>query len=347
MTVEKVFQHEIWHSDFPFTGFRFGRKISSLIENIRFYRILRSVLKKEVVNSDWVVFCDMVVQNQLLAWAWWFRGLAPDNLPRLILLFRYGSEGFDYWSDHKTTSYAFSLLERAGASDRVRICSDSERLAKEYSRFTDLQIKVVPIPHTIHAGNNVSTADRSSQRDTVCLVSLGGARDEKGFLEIIEAIKILHRSGELKKFSFVLQANMASREISSSIEEIRTLNLDNVDFIDEDLVTEKYYTLLQKADAILLPYWRGIYASRTSGIFTEALAAGKPVIATDDTWMSDQLKRYGSGLLCRDRDPKDLARAMMELEANFDDYANKALLCRRPWLEKHNPDMLFESLVTP
>jgi glycosyltransferase involved in cell wall biosynthesis len=354
MPVKKVFSREIWQT-FPLitTIPQVGRKVSTLIENILFYRKLRATLNPKIITSEWVIFSDMVCHNQLLAWAWWFRNLPRQVSPRLVLLFRYSSDWFEYWSSHQMTCEAFRILNLANFDNKLCLCSDSDRLAKEYSRFTTEPLTVVPIPHTTYTITQENPLTQPQPLKSLGFVSLGNARDEKGFLDILQAIKILHQSGELDKFTFILQANNISsyfippEELLSAVEEVKSLNLANVYFICDTLSSEEYYRLLQKADVVLLPYWRSIYVSRTSGIFTEALAAGKPVIVTEDTWMSEQLSQDGAGVLCRDRDSNDLVRAILKIAAHYEDYANKAKTAKDIWLQKHNPDALLEALVPP
>lgn len=351
MPVEGVFPHDIWER---FPGLAripggVGHKLDILLSNLRFFRVLCSRLPSRTVTADWVVFGHMITLHQLLGWAWWFRSLSPRNLPRLVLLFRYSAEWF---ANSRFAAHAFRLLEGAHAPDRVCLGSDSERLAREYARFTRLPFQVFPIPHTTHQVGPGEFASQSLARRPMCLVSVGNARDEKGFLEILQAIVQLHNSGQLQRFKFILQSNdlyapNTATEILSTIAEIKKLKLDNVRFIDEVLSTEAYYGLLREADVVLLPYWRSIYASRTSGIFVEALAAGRTVIVTEDTWMSDQLRDYGSGAVCRDHDPHDLVRAVLNIEARFPEYSERARLTRDAWLERHNPEALIEGLLEP
>lgn len=343
MPVRKVFSREIWQA-FPRMRLvpRVGRQMDTLCSNLLFYWQLRRALRTSELTPESVVFSHMITTKQLLAWAWWFRILPQKRAPRLVLLFRYSA---DWFEGSQVTTRAFRLLEKAANGSRIRICTDSERLSRDYAQFTRLPIDTVPIPHTQHS---VIPGDGSPRlRGAMCLASLGNARDEKGFLEILGAIKLLYEAKQLDRFKFILQANHASFEIQSAIQEIEDLNVESVEFARETLSPDEYYRMLTKADAILLPYWRSIYRSRTSGIFVEALAAGKPVIVTEDTWMSDQLGRYGGGLLCRDRDARHLRDKILELDGQYDYCAKRAATTRQAWLEKHNPDAFMEALLMP
>jgi glycosyltransferase involved in cell wall biosynthesis len=343
MPVHAVFPWEIWHT-FRTVGLipRVGLRLETLVSNLLFYRQLRTALRRCGLSSDSLVFTHMITKKQLLAWAWWIRRLRRESAPRVALLLRYSAEWF---KGSRATTRAFRMIENAAPNVRVRICTDSERLAFDYAQFTKLAIDVVPIPHTRHGGR---IEGRRESRGVLRLVSLGNARDEKGFVEILQAVRILSKWGRLDRFKFILQANSADLQMQMAIQESEDLvKGGSVEFILEALSPEAYQRLLCEADGVLLPYWRSIYRSRTSGVFVEALAAGKPVIATEDTWMSDQLKHFGGGLLCRDRDPKHLAERICDLESNYESYAERAVGSRETWCERHNPEALIDSLLRP
>ncbi|HWP02721.1 MAG TPA: glycosyltransferase [Gemmatimonadaceae bacterium] len=343
MPVHAVFPWEIWHTFRTVQLIpRVGRRLETLVSNLLFYRQLRTALRRCGLSPDSLVFTHMITKKQLLAWAWWIRRLHREAGPRVALLLRYSAEWF---KGSRVTTRAFRMIENAVPGVRVRICTDSERLAFDYAQFTRLAIDVVPIPHTRHSGK-IEGRRRRESRGVLRLVSLGNARDEKGFVEILQAVRILSEWGRLDGFKFVLQANSADLQMQMAIQESEDLvKSGSVEFIFETLSPEAYHKLLCEADGVLLPYWRSIYRSRTSGVFVEALAAGKPVIATEDTWMSDQLKHFGGGLLCRDRDPKHLAERILDLESNYESYAERAVASRETWCERHNPEALMDSLL--
>ena len=100
-----------------------------------------------------------------------------------------------------------------------------------------------------------------------------------------------------------------------------------------------------QSDVVLLPYSKDVYHSRTSGPFTEALAAAKPVIVTDGTWMSDQLRSYGSGLTVNDRDSESLMKAMIRTMDQYESFHAKAQHERSRWLSFHNPERFIDMLT--
>ncbi|MGH7139069.1 MAG: hypothetical protein ACREHD_25260, partial [Pirellulales bacterium] len=62
-----------------------------------------------------------------------------------------------------------------------------------------------------------------------------------------------------------------------------------VDLIKHPLASAQYRRLVLDGDVIVVPYDRDNYYARSSGIFAEALVAGKPVLVPAGTWMATEL----------------------------------------------------------
>ena len=333
-----TFEEDIWGSGSASKD-RIRRGLESIKANLVFCAALVSRLYRAPRGS--IVFAHTFIDRQFL-------GLAL--LPLLLCWKR--SNSYVYLLRYQPSFYAtaparvaFRILEFLAAWCRVRLASDSNRLAIQLEELTSLPIEVLPIPH-VPPVLNTGTVARPTARPCR-LVSLGNARDEKGIFEILEAIRILHRQGYSDRFHFVLQCNDAAKDVADAIAAFQAERNPNCEFLFETLDSVSYYQHLQSADVVLLPYWRSIYTARTSGVFMEALSAGKPVIVTRDTWMNDQLAQHGAGVLCNDRDPIDLALAIRQAAEELPALAQLAIDRCEIWRAIHNPHSLLQALVAP
>lgn len=335
---QPVFSEDIWAGPLP--AGRIPRLRARLKANLSFGLTLAARLLKLRLPPHSVVFVHTFIDRQMLGLAllplllFWHRSIT------YVFLLRYQPH---FYNSH-TGRIALRLMERLAEWWNLRLATDSERLAALYQTQTTLPIEVLPIPHTpaeIRA-NPVSGRRRG---DRCRLVSLGNARDEKGIFEIFAAIRHLHRIGEGGRFEFVVQCNDAAPDVAKAIATMAAENLSECILLHEKLEEEEYQQQLSEADIVLLPYWRSIYQARTSGVFVEALAVGKPVIATRDTWMSDQLEKHGAGLLCEDRDALDLVRAIKDAAANLDELRDRARQRQSQWVTCHNPYTLAAAVA--
>lgn len=328
---QPVFRDDIWSDS--------GRasRWSTAKANLRFLSDMLRAVRRQQLGPHVVCFVHSFINRQFFALV-----LLPLLMTRrrsysFIYLFRYQA-GF---YGGRLARFGFRLLELLARWRSIRLGSDSDRLAADLQALTWLPVEVLPIPHV------PPTAEiQGRSPDHHChFVSLGGARDEKGILELFAAIRWLHDNYHLHNVRFTLQCNDATPEVAAAITAFRDANLPGCRLLFSALATADYYDLLAQADIVLLPYWRSIYARRTSGVFVEALSAGKPVVVTEDTWMADQLSRHGAGLLCADRDPVTLGLAIMAARAMRADLVALATARRAAWTELHNPETLARRIM--
>lgn len=339
--VLRCFRRDMWGSH-PLSNHvpvRFRTAFDVTMTNRDFLADLRTGLKRVPLPAGSILFAHMIFRNQLNALAD-FVADEPVGGPRqVILLLRYQPAFYD----NPISARAFRKLERAAAAGhRVRLASDSVRLAAELGALTSLPFEVMPIPHT--AEEHMVSAPRAAGTP-LKFVSLGNARDEKGFVEILSAIRLLRDSGELDGLEFQLQANDAAPDVQAAIDAFAAECPPQVTLLPRALSPEEYNAMLLGSDVVLVPYWREIYRARTSGVFLESVAAGKIVVATSDTWMSDELAQYGAGVLVDDHQPTAIVEAIRGIRRNRAALAEKAEAGRAAVLARHNPDALVRQVV--
>jgi glycosyltransferase involved in cell wall biosynthesis len=92
---------------------------------------------------------------------------------------------------------------------------------------------------------------------------------------------------------------------------VRSLGLDDVvEFDGRYLDTDSLVTIIRQADIALLPYVSTEQV--TSGVLVEAVAAGKPVVATDFPHAVEMLGT-GAGALVPHSDPQAMAMSLRAL----------------------------------
>ena len=77
------------------------------------------------------------------------------------------------------------------------------------------------------------------------------------------------------------------------------------------------------------------------------MCAGKVCIVTANTWLSDQLAEYGSGVICQSESGEDLARAIIEVKENFKELSNIAKSKSESARQWHNSEKTIEILLRP
>jgi glycosyltransferase involved in cell wall biosynthesis len=332
LAAHPVFTHDCWHQFNATPKLRF--LVDPILAGHAFLRDARTARRRH--GKELICFAPTVDFRQLLAWAWWLR--RPDAPSRTVLMLRYSyasPNGTGWLRAAAWVRFAFRLL-RGVPTARFRLTTDSDRLAAEYEALGATPVSVLPIPHTTSTGTRC--ADRTALPPGARVVMLGDARTEKGFAVLAEAIERLRAEGRVPETEFFIQANIESpvyAELRPARERLRALR--GVTLLERALSDREYQSVLESADLVVLPYDRGVYRSRTSGPFSEALATGIPVVCTEDTWMSDQLVRFGAGETCVSGDPVALANAIERALLRLPELTALAERRRDAWVATHAP----------
>lgn len=253
--------------------------------------------------------------------------------------------------------YVRALRRRLGS--RFTLLTDSETLSADYSR---IHPRVVTLPIPVDPAL-LEPADRAVTESIVVrhglqrakglrVVYLGDARSTKGFHLLPRALsQLLLRTGD--RAHFIIQTSWAGQgrgdaDAPEGIPEIRELarrNASTVTLMTDRLEPRDYAELLRQTEIVLLPYLTDFYREATSGIFAEALALGRVVVVSSDTWMARQLSRSGGGVVFARGDAADLAKKLLEAVDRHEEYALRAQAFSSEWRRFHNPDTLVDILL--
>lgn len=320
--------------------------------NIRWYaghhkRDLVRCLPTDLGPED-VLFVPTADHRHVLAFSWWMQRFSPGHEPRVILLMRYNylTPEYSQIASLIWVRRTFEKIERLAMGRRLELVTDSQRLAHEYQLFTKLPVKVLPIPHVPEQAAECSNLSRDE--DAVNYVCLGDARQEKGFDLLAQAIVQLAQHHQLGAMRFHLQcpiSNPVHETMRQWISILQKLNHPAITLHEKVFSTQAYQQQLQAADVVLLPYRKQVYQSRTSGPLVEALALGKPVITTRDTWLYDQVNKTQAGLCITDGDVKALADAMVQMRDQIGQWQAHAKAASSQWRAYHNPENFLKMLL--
>ena len=251
-----------------------------------------------VAGGD-VVFAQMLAPRHLRAWMEWHSACGEGSRPSLVLHLGYDPSRFVGYP-------GLAAAVRALRHD-AHCVTDSERLAPAYEKILGVPVSVLPHVVPLATPQPGGRADDSPPQ----ILSLGNPRREKGFLDLAEAAKTA------EGLRFVFQVNDPDPECREAVGALRARNSPAIRLIENHLDEREYFRHLQESDVVAVPYHLDTYRDRTSGIFCEALVAGKPVIATRGSWMSTEVEKHSLGWLVPERDPAGLRDVLRRLPAEL------------------------------
>jgi glycosyltransferase involved in cell wall biosynthesis len=239
------------------------------------------------------------------------------------------------------------FVRTVGIGHHVAVAAHTEPIKNLCEESTGARCYLLPLPfkNDERAGNE---PERTRIRPVV-FAYLGAASFAKGFDIVVQAIDGVAdklKNGDIK---IAVQCNVCdeSAEMAQCEERLLSLaqNTTGIDVMKGALSAEEYYEQMKDADVVLIPNRGEFFAYALSGVFTESLARGKPVIVSDDTYMAKELVRHGGGMTFRSGNAAALAETISNAAARIGVLRNDALIAQRAWADRHNPERFVDEFI--
>lgn len=302
------------------------------------YDDLIAIPAKNFSSEDIALFPNLS-QNQIQGIRRWVMALPPERRPTLVLKFSVLTFATPRFQDYRNKNlipllYRFGMKGLRAAHPRTVLCTDSEEMAASFGQIADVGFPVLPLPLTMEAGPPHGESD-------LCIAYLGYASPWKGFHLLPEiAAEITREPG--RRF---LIHSFGDEKLCAEVETKLQGNAA-VEFVRGDVDRARYIMLLQQADILLMPYAAQIYGWASSGIFTEALSAGKVVVVPEQTWLARQLAEYhAGGATFATQDAASIVPVLRGAIADYETLAVRAALARKAWTARHNPASFVDQFL--
>jgi glycosyltransferase involved in cell wall biosynthesis len=255
----------------------------------RSYELDLQVLPSEIWRRDNVVVVMAIMQNQLAGLISHMRRLKPEHRPLVIcqLMFTPSWTPWTWPSEMGADFYRAAFKEAEGLiGDRLVFVTENQALKDQYAREYGICTEVLPIPlgsAHLHAVKQQTTGG------PVQLGFLGYSKAEKGFHLLPAAIEICNQRGLPVFFNIQVQHGGWEQIVVEAEATLR--KSERVRLIEGVLESYAYYKESEALDITLLPYDPIKFGLRGSGIFTESIVAGRPIVAAEGTWAARGIER--------------------------------------------------------
>jgi len=318
------------------------------IESNSFIESFRQIINSLKLTPNDHVFIHTLSIEQLEVILYFLQGKELNNLPQYHIMLRRdiddnlvkNAEGIGIKAC-LSQFYQCQLFPK-----KVKFYTDTPQLVTRYNSLSPVKLIEIPVPfrQEILQKNNISKIENKPLH----LVYLGDARIEKGYLYLPPIVADLWENYLVtKKIRITIQSNFninsGEKGILASRLQLEEYPQDMVKVIKNSMTTEEYYQLLISADLLIIPYDINSYRHRTSGVLTESLAAGKPVIVPANSWLASQLDESRGGIY---QNPEDISKTILKVINNISEYQKNAEKFSINWRKKHSPDSLIDCLLT-
>ncbi|MHB8688601.1 MAG: glycosyltransferase [Candidatus Dormibacteraceae bacterium] len=237
------------------------------------------------------------------------------------------------------------FLRRLALGHSLKFVAHSPAIAEHVGRHLGLQPTVIALPFKVH-----DLEERPPCRNRpIRFVFLGLGHRSKGLDLVLEAIGLSADLITAMTFAFTVQCYLPFRDRRS--EQLHrdasdlSKNIVGVELIDHELSPSEYFRELRRADVVLIPHRLEIYKLALSGVFADAVGAGRPVIVAEGSYMSELVRKSGAGVCFESGNGPALKRAMVDAVGQIDQLLDKATAARVRWVEEQGPEAFVSGLL--
>jgi len=233
-------------------------------------------------------------------------------------------------------------LEKTDPSRRVQLFADSLRIINVYHRFFSRPINLLPIPF---AGNCRTNGHVPHKTGGICIGYLGYTQAKQGYHYIRRLYHDLLSHPEYQTVNFKVRHNLFNiqgdmaenlRDLLSARERIE----NTINYMSPD----DYEVFFQDCDILLIPHSRLDYPLQTSGMLIDAVCRGKPVVVPENTWLADQISRYGTGICFSGTNYDSFRDAVYRAINRFPQLKKESVKNLKSFIQFHSSENLFYTL---
>jgi len=312
---------------------------SARLLNASFARDL-AALPRDIWTPDKLVVVPGLSQNQILGLV---RTLVarPDAERRRVVCQLMFPPDWTPWgrpARHGAAIY-FEAFRRAAPliGKCLFFTAENEPIAALYRGEFGIDAKILPVPF-----GGARPARPCKGRPTFGF--LGYSKSDKGFPLLPGAIEICRASDIAADFT--VQIRHDGWEAATVAAEQALRRMDGVRLIEGVLNEDNFIAETDRIDAMLLPYDPLLFGLRGSGLFTQSVAAGRPVVASAGTFAAAEIARGAAeGETFTPHDAPALAAAILRLASRFTETQMRARTLAEAFARQHSADTYVEVLL--
>lgn len=245
--------------------------------------------------------------------------------------------------------YLLVILKKLSFGHNFFYASQSRIISEDLKNRFHLNVINLPTPQIFEKIDKLECSD--NKKLNISFVGL--ASKAKGFDFLINYLKHIIVSNELSiinHFQFTVQMSTIDNELLNSsfqndLDFIKNHRGLSVNFINNKLNNSDYVNLFKNSNFILAPYNPLNYKFIQSGVVTQAISCGKPVILTNNTYCSLEAKELNVGVIFEYNNFTDLTEKLIYAKENYDTLAELSISKTQVYRQNHGPKMYVDILI--
>jgi glycosyltransferase involved in cell wall biosynthesis len=301
-------------------------------------------LPPDIWRSDNVIVIPGISQNQIFGLLSHLKSLPPEKRPSVIcqLMFPPSWTPWNGISVHGERLYREAFDEAMPLTNRsLFFMTDNNVQHDLFLKDFAIETDWLPIPFAI---GTPAVKTPPAENAPIKLGFFGYSKTEKGFHLLPETIELCRQQHQNVEFVIQIQHGMWERSTIDTEQKLR--KMDGIKLLEGVMSSDDYYREMNEVDVLLLPYDPSVYGSRGSAIYTESVAAGRPVVATAMTSIGQSiLHGDAEGETFETYTSAGFAAAIQGLVSRFAECKSRAMQRAAAFAQRHSGDSYVDVLL--
>jgi glycosyltransferase involved in cell wall biosynthesis len=297
-------------------------------------------LPADVWQEDNLIVVMTITQNQLLGLVRFLRARPREQAPCVVcnLMLPPSFLSWGAVSAHGEKYYRAAFKLAAPLIGRSLFFTvENEAIQTLYRKDFGIQTHILPIPLD-------ASGPQRTMKGPVRVGFFGDSRYDKGFHLLPRAIELCQRDGV--DAEFIVQIHNSGWTKHTIEAEAALRALQGVRLLEGVLSSDDYVAWTNRTDVMLLPHDPVTFGMRASGIFTESVAAGRPVIASRGTFAGTSVENdQVEGEVFEPHTSEALAAAIARLMPRLPACKARAAECAQDFARSHSPSAYIDVLL--
>jgi len=314
----------------PVAGY-YSRAAQQLSYSWRVRRTLKRLHQTQPI--DIVEFAEINAEGYFFARAPWVPFVVRCHTPTFVLRDSLQPDEFSF--DTKI----ISACEKKMIQDAHALTAPSSDMARRIAQATGIaseKVTVVPNPLSLHVNGNADGSKPKGAENELTVLYVGRIERAKGILVLAKAIPEIIKRVPQARFLIAGYDRPTARGTSQRAEieqQFAAGAAANVEFLGA-IEQTKLPSLYERADLCVVP---ALQYESFSYTCAQAMAAGKPVIATRIGGMSETVEDGITGLIVEPDNADELAEAVVDLLKDRERRVNMGCAGREKVLREFDP----------
>jgi glycosyltransferase involved in cell wall biosynthesis len=286
----------------------------------------------------WVV--PGLSQNQILGLVRTLLAAQEATRPRVVCQLMFPPDWTPWGRIARHGAAIYRTAFRHGApliGKSLYFTAENEPIAALYRESFGIEAEILPVPF-----GGTRQARPCKGRPTFGY--LGYSKSDKGFHLLPQAIALCRSRGI--EADFAIQIRHDGWEATTVAAEQALRGIDGICLIEGVLDEEGFVRETDRIDVMLLPYDPVLFGLRGSGLFTQSVAAGRPVVASAGTFAAAEIARGAAeGEVFAPYDAPALAEAIGRMASRLPDAQIRATNLAKDFAQRHSADTYVDVLL--